>query len=88
MRGFFGIGGIAFEEASIGFKMGTAASGVRDDGVEILQIERIDQSARKVTCSFQFAIVVMERAATNLHLRRVDFAAIGQKDIHRIAVHI
>ena len=68
--------------------MGTATSGVRDDGVEIFQIERIDQSACKVTGRFQFAIVGMERTATNLHLRRVDLAAISQKDIHCIAVHI
>jgi hypothetical protein len=54
----------------------------------IFQIERIDQSARKVTGRFQFAIVGMQRTAANLHPRRVDFAAIGQEDIHRVAVHI
>jgi len=77
LRGLFVVGGIAFKEAAIGFEMGSATTRVRNDGDGIFQIKRIDQSARKVTGRFQFAIVGMERTATKrpLGLLRSIFAA-------------
>ena len=65
-----------------------AAARVGDDGVELRRREEVDHPLRQSLGRVGFAVVCVERAAAGLDGRRVDFAAVSQEDVRRVAVDI
>jgi hypothetical protein len=69
-------------------EMRSATGGVGDDGVEVIEVEMIEEAARVTLGHFIFAVVGVERAAAALGRRGDDGAAIGEEDVGGVAVDV
>ena len=58
------------------------------DGVERVEIEGIELLAGQLAGRLHFAVVGMKGAATILHRRRENLAAIGQQNLRRVTIDL
>ena len=72
---------IVLEQTVEMLEVRTATGGVGDDGVEIVELEVIEQTSGIPLGHFVFAVVSVKRSAATLRRRRDDGAAVRAKDI-------
>ena len=90
-RPLAGLGGVlrvVLEKAIKMLQMRSAPGGVRDDGIEGIEIELIEQAARVALGHFVLAIVRVQGTAAALVRRRDDGAAVGEENVGGIAVDV
>ena len=82
------VDGVCGQQGAVVAEVIAAAARVRDDGVELGRREEVDHPLGQRLGRIAFAVVGVERAAARLDGRRVDFAAVGQKDVRGVAVDV
>ena len=81
-----GILRILCQEDAIALKMRAAARGIGNDRIELIHIKRINLPAGELFRRPQLSVVRVQRAATILNARSVDFASVDEQDVNRIAI--
>src|SRR5438132_11291491 len=68
--------------------MRAATTGIGDDGIELVRRKLIELLSGQLLGQFPFAIVRMQRAATNLFGGRYDFAAVPRQHLNGVTVDV
>ena len=82
------VDGVCGQQRAVVAEVIAAAAGVRDDRVELRRREEVDHPLGQRLGRIAFAVVGVERAAAGLDGRRVDFTAVGQKDVGGVTIDI
>ena len=68
--------------------MRAAAGGICNDRIESIQIKGINLPAGEILRHFNLPVVRVQGTATILNARRMNFAAIGEKNIDSITIDV
>ena len=68
--------------------MRAAAGGICNDRIERIHIKGINLPAGKILRHFNLPVVRVQGTATILNARRMDFAAVGEKNIDSITIDV
>ena len=80
--------GILCQEDAIALKMRAAASGICNDRIELIHIKRINLPTGESLRHLNLPVVSVQGTATILNPRRMDFAAVGEKNIDSITIDV
>jgi len=83
-----GVARVVGEQLVVVAQVRAAAAGVGDDRVESERVEEVELAAGEFASGVGVAVVRVERTAAGLDGGRVDFAAVGEKDVHSGAIDV
>ena len=76
------------QEDAIALKMRAAASGIGNVRIKLIHIKRINLPTGESLGHLNLPVVRVQGTATILNARRMDFAAVGEKNIDSITIDV